>query len=128
MLFAPVRAFVRKHGLFTQGQRLVAGVSGGPDSLVLLHLLTRLRAEYDLLLPSPTLIMAYDRVRMTMLNLWLRLRKRGTCRTVGRADVAAIAKGQRLSVEGRAQARYAFFARLAPAAAVLPPAIRPRRC
>ena len=120
MLFASVRAFAQKHGLFTQGQRLVVGVSGGPDSLVLLHLLTRLRAEYDL------------RLQVAHLNHGLRPGADDDAEfvaqiakawdvpcTVERAEVAAIAKEQRLSVEeaGR-KARYAFFARLAPAAAV----------
>nr|HPR33842.1 tRNA lysidine(34) synthetase TilS [Prolixibacteraceae bacterium] len=33
--------FIRQKGLFTTGQRLLLGVSGGPDSVVLLHLIAR---------------------------------------------------------------------------------------
>ena len=120
MLFASVRAFVRKHGLFTQGQRLVVGVSGGPDSLVLLHLLTRLRAEYDLRLQTAHLNHGLRPGADDDAEFVAQIAKAWDvpC-AVERADVAAIAKEQRLSVEeaGR-QARYAFFARLAPAAAV----------
>ena len=99
MLFASVRAFVRKYGLFAPKQRLVVGVSGGPDSLVLLHLLTRLRAEYDL------------RLQVAHLNHSLRPGADDDAEfvaqiakawdvpcTVERADVAAIAKEKHLSV------------------------------
>ena len=98
----------------------MVGVSGGPDSLVLLHLLTRLRAEYDLRLQTAHLNHGLRPGADDDAEFVAQIAKAWDvpC-AVERADVAAIAKEQRLSVEeaGR-QARYAFFARLAPAAAV----------
>ncbi len=120
MLFATVRAFIQKHRLLTPGQTLAVGVSGGPDSLALLHLLVRLRPEYDLDL------------RAAHLHHGLRASADGDAEFVSQiakewavpcvvepADVAALARANRLSIEeaGR-QARYAFFTRLAPVVAV----------
>ncbi|HKZ70341.1 MAG TPA: tRNA lysidine(34) synthetase TilS, partial [Anaerolineales bacterium] len=120
MLLVNVRAFIQKHGLLTPGQTLAIGVSGGPDSLALLHLLIRLRPEYDLDL------------RAAHLHHGLRLEADGDAEFVAqiseqwdvpcivdRVDVAALARANRLSIEeaGR-QARYAFFARLALTVAV----------
>jgi tRNA(Ile)-lysidine synthase len=49
-LVADVLAFIRRHHLVRTGGILVVGVSGGPDSVCLLHLLTRLREKLDILL------------------------------------------------------------------------------
>ncbi|MCT4604618.1 MAG: tRNA lysidine(34) synthetase TilS [Marinisporobacter sp.] len=39
---------VKKHHMFQKGDGIVIGVSGGPDSMTLLHLFYRIREEYDL--------------------------------------------------------------------------------
>ena len=120
MLLAAVRTFIQRYSLLAHGQQLVIGVSGGPDSLTLLHLLTRLRDEYDL------------QLRAAHLNHQLRsdadadsdfvARAAASWNvpcTVERADVETFARENKLSIEeaGR-RARYEFFARLGGSVAV----------
>ena len=47
-LASKVLDFCREHALLANGDHILIGVSGGPDSLCLLHLLANLRAELDL--------------------------------------------------------------------------------
>lgn len=54
MIATRVSAFLRLHGLGTSGRPLLAGVSGGPDSLCLLH------ALHALELPAPLVVVHVD--------------------------------------------------------------------
>jgi len=47
-LLTKVKQFIKNNNLLAKGDKIVLGVSGGPDSLCLLHILYTLREEYKL--------------------------------------------------------------------------------
>lgn len=115
-LHAAVRRTLQRYALLRPGDRVVVGVSGGPDSLCLLHLLHTL---------APTLQLS---LHVAHLNHGLRgaaadddaafvaatAAAWGWPSTVEQADVAALAAASRSSLEEAARnARYAFLARVA---------------
>lgn len=111
-----VRQSVECRGLLGRGQSVVVGVSGGPDSLCLLHLLCRLAGEYELSL------------HVAHLNHCLRgeeseadanfVREVATdwglpC-TIERVEVLSVAEQHGLAMEEAARrARYSFLGRVA---------------
>lgn len=48
MIFDKVRSTIKKHNLIKKGDKIVLGLSGGPDSVCLLHILNRLKEELDI--------------------------------------------------------------------------------
>lgn len=115
-LLEAILAFIRQHDLVPAGRTLVVGVSGGPDSVCLLHLLARLRHELD----SP--------VHVAHLNHMLRGAESdddaeyvmnvanglGVDITVERVEVRSYRARHHLSVEDAARRlRYQFFADVA---------------
>jgi tRNA(Ile)-lysidine synthase len=117
-LLARVRQYAQRYALFTPGDTVVVGVSGGPDSLCLLHLLRRLAPELRLWLHVAHLhhglrgadADADAAFVAELADCW------GLPCTIGRADVAALAREAGLSLEEAArQARYRFLAGVAEA-------------
>lgn len=118
-LVEKVRQSIEGHGLLPQGEAVVAGVSGGPDSLCLLHLLCRLAGEYDLSLHVAHLnhrlrgweaAADADFVRSVAAD-W------GLPCTIEQVEVRSLANQHALAVEEAARrARYAFLGRVAEAA------------
>lgn len=111
-----VREAIRSHDLFSPRDTVVVGVSGGVDSLCLLHVLLRLAPELDV------------RLHVGHLEHGIRGRESeedaryvaelsaewGVPISVGRADVPALARERGLAVEEAArQARYRFLGDLA---------------
>lgn len=110
-----VRNFIQRHDLLTEGDRVVVGVSGGPDSLSLLHLLHHLE-EYRLQLHvahlhHSTRGEASDADAAFVADL---ARRWGLPATITRRDVPAIADRRDLAFEEAARrVRYSFLAHVA---------------
>lgn len=115
-LLTHVRCTIERDGLLLPGETVVVGVSGGPDSLVLLHLLMRLRSDLNLRLHVGHLDhqlrgseAAADAAYVQQLAArW------GVPATIEARDVGALSHELKIAVEEAArQARYAFLASLA---------------
>jgi tRNA(Ile)-lysidine synthase len=111
-----VRDFVQRYDLLRPGETVVVGVSGGPDSLCLLHVLLRLREEMDVCLHVAHLHHGAraeaadadaDFVNDVAQRWHLPL-------TVVRRDIPAIAQQHGLAFEETARrVRYAFLSHVA---------------
>jgi tRNA(Ile)-lysidine synthase len=113
-LLARVHRYASRHGLLPPGETVVVGVSGGPDSLALLHLLVRLSPELRLDL------------RVAHLNHGLRgaesdedagfvadlANRWGLPCTVGQADLRSARAGRSLEEAARVE-RYRFLGEVA---------------
>jgi tRNA(Ile)-lysidine synthase len=115
-ILAKVEQAIQAHGMFSPGDSVLAGVSGGPDSMALLHLLIRLAPKWDLTigvahldhgLRSAASKQEAQFVAALCKNLLLPF-------FLQTEDVAAIHKAHGISIEmaGR-QARYRFYDRTA---------------
>lgn len=111
-----VRHYIGKFGLLAHGQSLVVGVSGGPDSLCLLHVLQTLAPEYELTLHAAHLNHQLRQADADQDALFVQAVAAGwniPC-TVETCDVASYARREKLAVEEAArQCRYGFLARTA---------------
>ena len=115
-MLSRVRRAIQRHHLLAPGETVVVGVSGGPDSLCLLHVLHELSSEFSLSLHVAHLNhqirgedAASDAAFVSALAAsW------GLPATIGAADVPALARAHKLAPEEAARrARYAFLARVA---------------
>jgi tRNA(Ile)-lysidine synthase len=111
-----VRHTIERHRLLVPGQTVVVGVSGGPDSLSLLHILRRLAPDFSLTLHVAHLNhqmrgeeAAADAAFVAGLAVeW------GLPSTVDSVDVSAVARAHKMAWEEAARrARYAFLAAVA---------------
>ncbi|MEE9202345.1 MAG: tRNA lysidine(34) synthetase TilS [Dehalococcoidia bacterium] len=108
--------FLREHRLFPPGETVVAAVSGGPDSLCLLHLLWRLRGELGIGLHAAHLdhMLRGEEAEADARFVAQTCAGLGVPLSAERQDVAAHRKRHRLSTEEAArQVRYRFLARVA---------------
>ncbi len=115
-VLAEIRRAVRRFDLLPRGDTVVVGVSGGPDSLCLLHALNALRGELEVELHVAHLhhglrgaeADADAQFVSALAAQW------GLLCTVARHDVVALAREHKLSIEEAARhARYAFLAETA---------------
>ncbi len=111
-----VQKTIERYGLLTSGDGVVVGVSGGADSLALLHILMRLSEPYQLRLHVAHLHHGArgadaDTDAAYVADLaaaW------GLPCTIERQDVPALARAHRLAFEEAARrVRYAFLSRVA---------------
>ncbi len=113
---AAVEATIRRHRMLDPGEAVVVGVSGGPDSVALLHTLVALGAKWSLSLTVAHLNHQLRGITADQEAAFVkRLAKRleVSCE-MGSEDVASYAAGHRVSNQEAARTlRYAFFERVA---------------
>ena len=115
-VLAQIRATIAEHGLFSPGDRVVVGVSGGPDSLTLLHCLRALHAELHVELHVAHLnhqLRGEASDADAQFVAWL-AREWNLPATIEARDVQTLANEQHLSIEEAARhARYEFLSDVA---------------
>jgi tRNA(Ile)-lysidine synthase len=108
--------FLRNKGLVKSGEKLVVAVSGGPDSVCLLHILVNLRSELGVVLHVAHLnhrLRGKDSDADAVYVAGL-ARRRGLPATITSRDVEAYRKKKRISLEEAArEVRYDFLADVA---------------
>jgi len=115
-LLETVRNTIDHYGLLPRGGTVVVGVSGGPDSLCLLHVLRALAPEYGM---TPHVAHLNHQLRSTDADEDAAFVQRlaadwGLPCTVESRDVTAYAERERLAIEEAArQMRYGFLAEVA---------------
>ena len=118
-LLRDVSAYIERHQLIEPGSCIVVGVSGGPDSVTLLHLLRRLAESWDLHLHVAHL---NHSIRGAAADEDMRFvgqlaKSAGLPCTTELIDVPNLADREGLALEEAARrARYAFLSRVAQAA------------
>jgi tRNA(Ile)-lysidine synthase len=111
-----IRDIVRRHRLLEPGDRVIIGLSGGPDSVTLSHLLPEIAPEFGAIVAglahlNHQLRPSADEDEQFCRQLAERL---GLPLDVERADVRAAAREARTSLEdGARRVRYAFLRRVA---------------
>jgi len=111
-LLTKVESTIEKYKLINNGDRILIGVSGGPDSLALLHSLKRLKEEYNLYLHIAHLDhMIRGEASLEDAKFIENVaRKWGIAITRKACDVKAYQEEKGLSLEDAArQIRYRFF-------------------
>lgn len=110
-----VRQTLRRHRMLSGGETVVVAVSGGPDSMALLHLLLRLRDELSLRLHVVTVDHGIHRASSAHAAFVLRTaRAWGIPASSVRVDARSWARRHRLTLEEAARAvRYGALARVA---------------
>jgi tRNA(Ile)-lysidine synthase len=105
--------YIKEHRLIAPAQKLVVAVSGGPDSVCLLHILWKLRQELDIDLHVAHLNhkLRGDESDADAAYVEVLARKLGIPATIESRDVKAYRAKRRLSLEEAArEVRYAFLA------------------
>ena len=114
-----VRRSIERYHLVPSGEVIVVGVSGGPDSVCLLHILRRLQADYKLDLHVAHLHHGLRGHEADVDAEFVRALAADwdlAC-TIERVDVPAFARKHHLAFEEAARrARYGFLSRVAEAA------------
>ncbi len=111
-----VRQIIQKFQLITAGQTLIVGVSGGTDSVALLHILNTLAPHFGFKLHAATLDhqLRGEESAGDVRFVEQVSREWGIPLTVGKADVTTIAREKQLGIEAAARlARYDFIAHVA---------------
>ncbi len=111
-----ISKFILEHGLVKENQLLVVGVSGGPDSVCLLHVLASLRNTLGIELHIAHLNHVLRGAESDAdADYVSRLAKElGIPATIERRDVKVYRREHKLSLEEAArEVRYAFFSEIA---------------
>ena len=115
MTLETVRRTIEKHRLLSANQKVTVAVSGGADSVALLHIFLRLASHFGVQLHVASLHHGIRPQAQDDLDFVQRLAEtRGLPCTLGKVDVPQLAREQGMGIEEAArQARYDFLAQAA---------------